>query len=235
MDAKYTGRKITELRKQKGWTQKDVAEKLHVSIAAVSKWERGLNYPDLSLMEGIACIFGITVSELLGLENEPTEQVIRNITEISVNEKTKSEKIFWKKLLIVAVTVAVFIVVSFVVYISVTNNEIMRLLFEFSGGAGFLNLLALALGLAAWSLAIMSILSRKNECRWKYYSFVSLICCAAALYIPTLVTYLIIRFEYVSTVEDIIGGDYFASSVLFFGTVLFNICSILIHRMKEER
>lgn len=43
MDMQYTGNKITALRKEKGWTQKEVAERLHVSIAAVSKWERGLN------------------------------------------------------------------------------------------------------------------------------------------------------------------------------------------------
>lgn len=44
MDAHYTGNKITELRKSKNWTRKDIAEKLHVSVAAVSKWERGVSH-----------------------------------------------------------------------------------------------------------------------------------------------------------------------------------------------
>ena len=79
MDAQYTGNKITELRKSKNWTQKDVAEKLHVSIAAVSKWERGLNFPDLSLMEPLSEILGISVSELLGLENESADQSSRTL------------------------------------------------------------------------------------------------------------------------------------------------------------
>ena len=56
MDTHYTVNKIAALRKKKGWTQKDIAEKLNVSIAAVSKWERGLNYPDLSIMEPLARI-----------------------------------------------------------------------------------------------------------------------------------------------------------------------------------
>ena len=87
MDAHYTGNKITELRKSKNWTRKDIAEKLHVSVAAVSKWERGLNFPDLSLMEPLSEILEISVSELLGLENESADQVIKDITAISEEEK----------------------------------------------------------------------------------------------------------------------------------------------------
>lgn len=41
MDAAATGKRIAELRRQKGWTQKQLAEQLHVTDKAVSKWERG--------------------------------------------------------------------------------------------------------------------------------------------------------------------------------------------------
>lgn len=235
MDTHYTGNKITELRKAKGWTQKDIAEKLHVSVAAVSKWERGLNYPDLSLLESLAGILGITVSELLGLESEPAEQIIKNITEISVDEKNESEKRVWKKLCAIIITAILFIAASCFVYLSVCNNDIMKKLFEISGGAGTLNLLAVLLGLTAWSLAVTSIFSRKKEYRWKYYSIFSLISCSVALHIPSLVTYLTVRFEYSSTVEDVIGAYYFGAAVLLLGTVLFNICSVIIHRDKSEK
>lgn len=233
MDTRYTGGKIAELRKEKGLTQKDIAEKLHVSVSAVSKWERGLNFPDLSLMEPLAQILGITVSELLGLENEPTEQIIRDITEISVNEKAASEKSFRKNLCVAAVTAAVFIAASLIVYIFVTNNDIMRTMFEL-GGTGFFNLSALILGLTAWGLAIAGIFCRKKEHRRKYCSLASFICCAAALFIPTLVTYLIMRFEYSATVEDTIGAYCFAAAILLIGTVSFNICSVIIHRKKSQ-
>lgn len=235
MDTHYTGNKITELRKAKGWTQKDIAEKLHISVAAVSKWERGLNYPDLSLLEPLAGVLEITVCELLGLENEPTEQIIKNITEISVNEKKESEKRFFKKLCAIAITTVIFIAASCFVYLSVSNNDIMKNLFEISGGTGTLNLLAVLLGLIAWSLAVISIFSRKKEYRWKYYSIFSLISCSISLHIPSLVTYLTMRFEYYSTVEDVIGAYYFGSAVLLLGTILFNICSVIIHRDKSEK
>ena len=41
MDAAYTGSRIAALRKEKGWTQRDLASLLHVTDKAVSKWERG--------------------------------------------------------------------------------------------------------------------------------------------------------------------------------------------------
>ena len=132
MDTHYTGQKILELRKAKGWTQKDLAQRIPVSVAAVSKWERGLNYPDLSLMEPLAEILGITVSELLGLENEPTEQIIKNITEISVHEKNNSASRFLKKLCAIVITVAIFVGASRFVYLSVTHNDIMQKLFQIS-------------------------------------------------------------------------------------------------------
>ena len=54
MNAEYTGKKIAELRKEKNLTQKELAKKLHVTDKAVSKWERGVNFPDLGLMEALA-------------------------------------------------------------------------------------------------------------------------------------------------------------------------------------
>lgn len=52
-------------RKEKGWTQKDLAERLYVSDKAVSKWERGLSLPDISLLIPLADCLGVGVSELL--------------------------------------------------------------------------------------------------------------------------------------------------------------------------
>ncbi|MEG2751405.1 MAG: helix-turn-helix transcriptional regulator, partial [Anaerorhabdus sp.] len=58
------GEFLIELRKEKGYTQKDVAERLGVSDKAVSKWERGLSFPDITLLEPLANMFNITLTEL---------------------------------------------------------------------------------------------------------------------------------------------------------------------------
>ena len=51
MDAQKTGTLIAQARRERGLTQKELSQALHVSAQAVSKWERGLNFPDLSLLE----------------------------------------------------------------------------------------------------------------------------------------------------------------------------------------
>ncbi len=57
--------KLQELRKQKGLTQEELAEKLYVSRTAISKWESGRGYPNIESLKAIAKFFGVTVDELL--------------------------------------------------------------------------------------------------------------------------------------------------------------------------
>jgi len=59
------GQFLTKLRKEKGLTQKQLAEQLYLSDKAVSKWERGLSLPDISLLMPLAKILGVTTTELL--------------------------------------------------------------------------------------------------------------------------------------------------------------------------
>lgn len=77
MDNTKMGQFIASLRKSKGMTQKDLAEKLTVSDKAVSKWERGLSCPDISLLSGLAEILGVSVSELLN--GEKSEETSANV------------------------------------------------------------------------------------------------------------------------------------------------------------
>ena len=65
MNEYVTGAIIKELREKNHLTQAELAEKINVSDKTVSKWETGKGYPDISLLEPIAKIFGISVTELL--------------------------------------------------------------------------------------------------------------------------------------------------------------------------
>ena len=60
------GATIRFLRLQNGMTQSELAERLHVTDKAVSKWERDLSYPDVKLFPAIADIFGVTLDDLMG-------------------------------------------------------------------------------------------------------------------------------------------------------------------------
>lgn len=68
MNNEKIGQFISELRKSKQMTQKDLADKLNITDKAVSKWERGLSCPDISLLSSIADILGVTINELLNGE-----------------------------------------------------------------------------------------------------------------------------------------------------------------------
>lgn len=74
MDVEAFGNLVASLRREKGLTQKQLAEKLFISNKAVSKWERGLSMPDISLLEPLAELLGVSVSELLRGKRE-TEEV----------------------------------------------------------------------------------------------------------------------------------------------------------------
>ena len=65
MDRYVTGDVIRALREAKGLTQEELAWRLFVSGKAVSKWETGRGYPDVSLLEPLAAALGISVLELL--------------------------------------------------------------------------------------------------------------------------------------------------------------------------
>lgn len=87
MDPKVLGEKISALRKEQGMTQKQLAERIHVTDGAVSKWERGLNYPDLSIMESLAEALDTNMWSLLDLEDADRIQIAETLSDISVDEK----------------------------------------------------------------------------------------------------------------------------------------------------
>ncbi len=65
MNENTIGQFIAQMRKEKNITQKELARQLHITDKAVSKWERGLSCPDITLLTSIADILGVTTSELL--------------------------------------------------------------------------------------------------------------------------------------------------------------------------
>lgn len=60
MKQDHFGQSISALRKQKGWTQEELGRKLGVSAQAVSKWETGQAFPDITLLTEIASLFGVS-------------------------------------------------------------------------------------------------------------------------------------------------------------------------------
>lgn len=70
MDAKVTGNLIAGLRKKRGFTQAELAEKLNVSNKAVSRWENGLGFPEVTQFPPLAALLGVTVDYLMSGERK---------------------------------------------------------------------------------------------------------------------------------------------------------------------
>lgn len=90
MDAKLTGKLISEKRKEKGLNQIQLGELLNVSNRTVSKWEKGDGYPDITLLPEIADCLGITIDELL-TGNAPVSPIVQEIDN-SNNKNTDNKK-----------------------------------------------------------------------------------------------------------------------------------------------
>ena len=98
MNNEKMGQFISELRKFNQMTQKDLAAKLNITDKAVSKWERGLSCPDISLLPSLADILGVTTGELLNgkksnADTENVKPIIDNALQYAnkaVKDKAKS-------------------------------------------------------------------------------------------------------------------------------------------------
>ncbi|MBQ8831221.1 MAG: helix-turn-helix transcriptional regulator [Oscillospiraceae bacterium] len=225
MDANYTGKLIADSRRSLNMTQKDIAERLHVSIAAVSKWERGMNFPDLALVEPLADILGISASKLLGIsEDEKAEKIIRDVAQISALSAAARQREIMHRIFAVAIAAALFIVMTVVI------GNVGRSGVPFFAGWAWNSLLPLILGLAAWGFGICAVMSVK----YLKYSALSFAFCSAALVFPVFLLDMEVRMGDWSAVEDTIWAFDFVSASLLTGTILLNVFAFLISRKRKK-
>lgn len=83
MDCAKIGKLIHTLRKELTLTQQQLAEQLNISDKAVSKWERGLGCPDVSLLPSLSKILGVNLADLLSGELDANELVGGNMKKLS--------------------------------------------------------------------------------------------------------------------------------------------------------
>jgi DNA-binding XRE family transcriptional regulator len=84
MDCDKIGKMICHLRKEKAMTQKQIADLMNISDKAISKWERGLGCPDVSLLPELSQIFGVNIEEILSGEIVLNETVGGNMKKLKI-------------------------------------------------------------------------------------------------------------------------------------------------------
>ncbi len=153
MDQKKTGQFIAILRKEKNLTQKQLAEMLHITDKAVSKWECGRSLPDNQLLKELCSVLDITINELLSGErlssdayNEKAEENIGML----IDEKSAN----YRKFFIIRAMICIFLFV-FCIWI------VKRVFPEFMSSRSYMNAVALAIVIIL--PLIMLVLARRFE------------------------------------------------------------------------
>lgn len=81
------GEKLKKERELRNWSQKYLAEQIHVSRQSVSKWETGKNYPSIEIIINLSDLFGISIDEMLKSDEDLKDKVI--------HDSQKSEESTW--------------------------------------------------------------------------------------------------------------------------------------------
>lgn len=120
MDLRKIGKLIAKLRNDKKLTQQELGDLVGVGFRTVSKWERGLNLPDIENINELSKIFNVTKEEILNGELKVDEMPEEIIPEETNNEETPNKNIK-VKVIISIITVIILFISSLIIYN--TNKE----------------------------------------------------------------------------------------------------------------
>ena len=119
--------KLYELRKQKGFSQEELANRLNVSRQTISKWEVGESTPDMEKLVAISDLFEVSLDELVKGEEpklaEPSEQIVKSELYSDIKEQVltlDNKKKAKKGIKIAGIILGIFVlidVISFVIYV----------------------------------------------------------------------------------------------------------------------
>ena len=125
IDKSKFGAFISELRKAKGLTQKELAERLFISDKAISKWETGHSVPDITLLVPLSEILDVTVTELLechriekeaGVDVTQMDDVVKKVIHLSEEEKYNRPQIERKNIVFFILCVIISLLELFGLY-----------------------------------------------------------------------------------------------------------------------
>ena len=170
MDARKIGTFIAELRKQKGYTQKELADKLIVTDKAISRWETGKGLPDTSLLKNLSDILGVSVGELLSGERIEGEHMKEKTDQIIMDSLKYS-----KRMLINTINIMLII----------AGGILVVLPLFIAGGIGY-SVLGAVLILAALLRGYLSKRGDSMKCSNKAVYGIALLCQLAALVLEVL-------------------------------------------------
>lgn len=91
MDSNKMGMLLLRLRKEKGMTQKQLAQRMNISDKTISKWERGIGYPDISFLEVLSRIFHVDIENILSGDLEPNITQSGNLKKVNFAKELRRQ------------------------------------------------------------------------------------------------------------------------------------------------
>lgn len=117
MDNEKFGKFIKELRIKNNMTQKELGEKIHITDKAISKWERGLSVPDISVLNSISKIFNVSTDELINGELVKKDIVdIEKVVNETIENITKTKE---KRENRIKNTLKIISIILFIIFVSI--------------------------------------------------------------------------------------------------------------------
>lgn len=119
MDRAKTGALIAQARKEQNMTQKELAERIHVSDRAVSKWERGAGFPDVTLLEPLAAALNLRVLDLLRgqrMEETDVHTAVQEAVRAMEEERRQDRKDICKSLLKLLAMILTVVLIGFWIF-----------------------------------------------------------------------------------------------------------------------
>lgn len=166
IDKKAFGTFVSNLRKEKGLTQKELSERLYVSDKAISKWETGMSIPDTTLLVPLSQILGVSVTELLmckkiehekELNHKEVEQIVQTVVRYGDDQhlpRTYQVSFQWSILYFISAIISILLIMQNVSYF-------------LNGGVGFI--LSLFFGLYFCVFALERLPQYYDENRISFY------------------------------------------------------------------
>lgn len=130
MTSKECGNFISELRKEKELTQKELAEKINVSDKAISRWETGKGYPDVTSLVSLSEYFDVSVNELLAgkrltvenIKETTDENLISVFEQVQKNKKQQNLQIAIYTSILIVVLLPVLIIIGKELFVSMATQ-----------------------------------------------------------------------------------------------------------------
>lgn len=129
MDVFVFGNFIKERRKEKGMTQKALAEKVSVTDKAISRWENGHGFPDIESLEPLADALDISLWELMHsqiderefIERADVDAILAEAVQMSVNDIMKAKRKRWILTAVIGLLLVIIILLLMTSFVGVTG------------------------------------------------------------------------------------------------------------------